>query len=329
NCGGIFAIYAGTNTGSATATNCYSTGVISGGSTVTNYCGGIFGTGAGGVGVGASNGSATASNCFSTGTISAGRGGIFAVSYSATTAFATNCYTSGSTAGGTADGIYAGSSSDNPSGLGTNNYAEGNHSSSGWTDSRVTLTGKPSSTSYGTTWSQPSGTNTVYVLSKSAYSPYTTSLGYTSSDSVTVGSSSDAALTSGYTYSILSINDSTPSTYPTVTVNSSTGVLSTTASTDLTVYTIRIYSTQTNGYAITTYTLTVTEIPVVVEITTTTTTNSCCVTAAATKDLPYEVLTNVATGNVLLSEHNVNPQMKFNSYAEYVKFKMAQNSTWG
>ncbi len=328
NCGGIFGIYCGTNTGSATATNCYSTGAISGGSTVSNYCGGIFGTGAGGVGVGASNGSATASNCFSTGTISASRGGIFAVSYSATTAFATNCYTSGSTAGGTADGIYAGSSSDNPSGLGTNNYAEGNHSNGGWDDTNVTLTGKPSSTPYGTTWSQPNGANTAYVLSKSAYSPYTTSLGYTSSDTVAIGSSSDVGLTSGYTYSILEIDGSTASTYPTITINASTGALSTTALTDLAVYTVVIYSTQSISYAITTYTLTVTEIPVVSQ-TTTTTTNSCCVTETAIKDLPYEIITNVRTGNVLLSEYNVNPQMKFNSYADYAKFKMAQNSTWG
>ena len=109
--GGILGSYAGSQGGSATATNCYSSGAISGG-----YAGGIFGSYAV---------SATATNCYSIGAISGtDAGGIFG--FNTTSATAEKCYSSGAISGIRAGGIF-GSSAGLQGGLAsaTNCYSRG------------------------------------------------------------------------------------------------------------------------------------------------------------------------------------------------------------
>lgn len=311
NGGGIFGITNGYGTnGSATATRCYSTGSIAG------SAGGIFGGNAA-----LSSGSTSATNCFSTGDIASGGGGIYGTNYSGTGASASRCYTTGSTTSGTSGGIWAGSGSDSV--LGSNNYGEGNHGSSGWSDSRARtyLTGAPSTTSYGTSWSQPNGTNTAYILSASGYSPYSTTLTNSITGSVAAGNSTSAPIVSGYSYSLFQINGSTPATFDYISIGPSTGAITVLSSTPAGVYTIIVYSTK-NPYSITSYSLTVTDAP----LPSTTTTASCCVEGTAVQGLPFEWINDYRIGNRLIYEHSQNSNLKFNGYSEYVKYKMAQAS---
>jgi hypothetical protein len=308
--GGIYSNGCGTNSGSATATNCYSTGAMNAG-------GGIFGSTAG------LGGSAIATNCYSTGNMDAGSGGIYCVDAgkNSGTAIATNCYstgnmitscggiytgsiisygnvlayncyTSGLITGINSGGIWAGSSSDTLQG--SNNYAESNHSSSGWnsTNANLRLTGVPTSSNYGTTWSSLS-VNTPYILSNSGYTPYSTSLINTISSSVIVGNSTSAAIVPGYTYSILAINNSNPSLYPFITINNSTGSINISSDTPINTYTIIIYSTK-NPYSITIYLLTTGNN---IDI-------QCCALPLNLNNIQYNTRNQIITGNTLLGETN-------------------------
>lgn len=321
NAGGIFGITNGYGSGaSATASNCYSTGSIDGGG------GGIFGANAG-----TNSGSAVASNCYSTGDITSGGGGIYATNYDTSSALSIHCYTSGSVAFSSPlkDGIYAGSSSANAVLGSANNYSEGLNNNFGWNDTnaKLVLQNYPSTTSYGTTWSQVNGTNTAFVLSTAGYTPYSSSLTTTASGTAIAGTTpSSAAIASGYTFSILQINSSSPSTYSYITINSSTGALTAGSTTPVATYTIIIYSS-INPYSITTYTLDVTAAPSPPAATVTVTSSPCCVTEKSLIGLPYEYINNIRTGSALLAEHNVNPTMRFSDYAEYLRYKMAQSST--
>ena len=265
----------------ATISSCYSTGLIgqqsggicgqapgrSGGGIVyisNCYSTGNIGQQGGGI-VGNFSGTVNVSNCYSFGDIANSQGGGICGVTNVGGQTISNCYACGTQSGGT--GYITGSQSvvNGTYTLGTvstltNNYSEAANASSGWNDTNAksVLTGDPSTTSYGTSWIQPNGTNTPFLVTNSGYSPYSLQLLKIVSQTVNKGSSTPAGVISGYTYSILSINGLSPSSYSTISIDSSTGEISTTSSTEVRLYTIMVYSTK-NPYSITQYGLTVSD----------------------------------------------------------------------
>lgn len=257
----------GTNGGSATIMKCYSTGTIGdygggiGGTTVGGssgnvaflscYSTGVIGGKAGGIvgdSAGFNVGIVTIANSYSTGSIGTQGGGIVGINYQLGVT-ATNCYTSG---GGTGEGIYSGVVSDED-----NNYSERNNGSSGWNSSHAQGHLQNIGT---TTWIEVTP-NTPYELINFGPSPYTLSpinfgiqlsLTHSFSQTVQAGNSGDPSVYPVYTsYSIVQSSE------PSITINSTTGVLSTTTSTPPGVYTLLIRASY-NPYTITTFVLTVT-----------------------------------------------------------------------
>jgi hypothetical protein len=250
--GGIFGSYAGDTGGTAEANHCYSTG------TIGANAGGILGSYAG------QSGTAQATACYSTGTITANGGGIYG-SYAGTNSGSTpaiNCYSVG-TFSVTGTGIYGANAEDDSP---TNCYS----ANGSWTNSAANarLTGLPDPI-VGTVWVNR-GTDTPYELNNMGFSPYTIenivliegdpTLRQTYSITNYQGGTSQAAIIEDLSYTILQINDSDPSEYSTITMNSVTGAISTTSGTALDVYTL--YIRNEGSYNITTVELTVTEAPV-------------------------------------------------------------------
>ena len=184
--GGIF----GFQCSSCSAINCYSTGAIG------DIGGGIFGF---------ECYNSSAINCYSTGTIGISAGGIFGSISSNSTA--TNCYSTG-TIGISAGGIFGSISSNSTA---TNCYYT--NGSSNWSD-----TAADASLNVSDVWTSI-GTNIPYLLSA-----FTTTLYNPSSD--TNASSSGVGQLDGYTYSLVSVNTASPSSYPTISIGSSTGTIS-------------------------------------------------------------------------------------------------------
>ena len=285
--GGIVGRYCGGhgnyngNTGNIVISECYSTGIISirAGGIVGMYCGndgngnlgtvgimrsysnGTIGEDAGGIVGSTPGGYITVTNCMSTGAISASSfsGGIYGRSFNFNNQSAQYCYTSGLKTGATTGGIYGGSASD----ILTNsisNYSEENNSGTGWTDSnaKITLLGIPTTTMYGTHWSQPDGFNTHYKLSYSSFSPYILFFEFNDeiSETIVAGGQTTPPVGSGFTHKILQINGLMPYNFPELSINANTGVIGTAISQVSRVYEIYIYSTM-NPYAVTLFTLTV------------------------------------------------------------------------
>jgi len=282
NCGGIVGSSAGFDSGNIVIEYCWSTGAIGLGG------GGIYGYSAGNTG-----GNAVARYCYSTGSIGENAGGIFGYdSGNAGTAEAIACYSRGTiTEGG--GGIYGSYAGDNSGSTPANNcYSTGAFSVTGtgiyganavddsptdcysangsWTNSAANarLTGLPSPI-VGTVWVNR-GTDTPYELYNMGYTPYTIqnivliegdpTLRQTYSLTGQQGSTLQAGIIDDLSYSILQNNGSIPSIYPTITINSVTGAISTTADTTLDVYTM--YIRNEGSYNITTVELTVTEAPI-------------------------------------------------------------------
>ena len=266
NAGGISGHLTGGNGGGAYAVNdCYSTGAIS------DLGGGI---------IGSDSGAVTIANCYSLGAILATGGGILGrvPGSNSTNKSITNCYTTGTTAHAHSY-IVAGYTNVNTnltvnSGTITlaNNYAEAANASSGWSNARANtvLTGVPASSSVpvGAKWVY-AGNNTPYELYMMGHTPYTRTVvnGAPTSpalvrlfaSSAAAGTSTAAALISGRSYSILqiAISGGSVGSYPTITMNATTGVITTTRETATGIYTITL---RNNGsYHITVYELTVTE----------------------------------------------------------------------
>lgn len=271
NAGGI--IGEGSQIGNVTITNCYTTGIIQSGA------GGI-----GGPNFASATGSATITNCYTIGSISDSAGGIIgglAVNITVTNCYTignviaaagggisgiggtptiTHCYTTGSVFGGT--GYIIGNSATIPATC----YSEADHSSSTWssTNANTVLQNVPS-TVVGTTWVS-TGVNQPYELRNMGYTPYTRdNIGFTSgtpylksSISLTIekGSASIAAIISGKAYTILQKASGDSGSYSTITVNSTTGVISTTSSTQPDSYTL--YLRNNGSYHITQINLTIT-----------------------------------------------------------------------
>lgn len=289
-CGGIYGV-AGVQ-GSAVATKCYSIGSIS------SNGGGIFGTNAGD-----SLGVAIAQDCYSRGTIGMNAGGIFgsdAGSNLGITISATNCYSSGSIAGGGDRGVY---------GTGKSGGAS--------TSSCYSADGSWNSSTAQTTLNMNTyisvGINQPFELRAFGPSPYslTTIVSndtrVTFSQTVTAGSSSSSGVLSGISsYSILS------GSHPTISINSSTGTISTTSATPVGTYTITVRA-DISSYSITTFTLTV--------------------TAASPgrldlkgKQFDFKTYTNIQEGQRFVIERNGSPNIRFNSFAEYNKYLIANSA---
>jgi hypothetical protein len=275
----------------ATVVNCYSTGIIgnngggicgssSGGNNGTNmltvsecYSTGVIGDGGGGI-IGVTSGELIVSNCYSLGYINSGASGILGnLAGNSTNKTVSNCYVAGAMdpAGGYVMPGYTDLTGNVTVVTGVvtlvNNFAEASISSSGWTTSRANnvLQGVPASASspIGVKWVY-TGTNTPYENLAMGFTPYTRTVvagsppGIVRSfdSSVVAGKSSAAAIISGRSYSILRITGGTSDAYSTITVNATTGSITTTRNTIPGNYTISI---RNNGsYHITTYTLTVT-----------------------------------------------------------------------
>jgi hypothetical protein len=251
-CGGI----CGGGTGNVTVQNCYSTGNIN-----AADCGGIFGRNAASVG----GTTARAINCYSTGIIPniTGVGGIFAVSIGLI--IATNCYTSGSRLGSTG-GIYGGSTNDNL--FGSNNYSEGNNTNGGvWNNMNATATiAKPAGLTGVTdnsVWVNYPTINLGFKLVATGTSPYVTqnintdnTLVQTFSQSVTAGSNTSSQVGNAFSaFGIVSGNTS-----GTLSINTTTGVITSTSLTPTGVYTLLIYAVDED--TVTTFILTVIGAPI-------------------------------------------------------------------
>ena len=239
--GGIFGNYAGYQGGIITATKCYSTGEIG------SYSGGIFGRFAG------YYGQASADQCYSRGNISNFGGGIFGdtagISLNITQyTIASNCYSFGSvTTPG--NGIYG---STKYNGTEVNCYV----ANGSWTDSdaNLSLLGIPSPI-IGSTWIKD-GFNQPYILNNIGYTPYSInnistsgipSLVQSFSQTINAGGSTSAGIINGLFYQIFDISKGGSfGTFPTITINSTTGVISTTSGTASGQYTIYLRSDYNN-----------------------------------------------------------------------------------
>jgi hypothetical protein len=311
---------------------CYSTGDISG-----NYTGGIFGHGAGDQ---ANN--AVAINCYSIGLISANSGGIFGFDLNVPLAVAQNCYTSGSSDISGNNGIFPGISNDNPTDgdgynpLNANNYSEANNGNSGtWSTANATashLLGTPTPLvpyPSGAVWTYDiSGsvlTNSPFILASFGYTPYFREMIDASLNLVKVyellsteagGFTNAAMIQTNHTFKIAAINGQNPTTFPvSFPFNESTGMLQVPPNTTPGTYTFLIYD-KVNPYTTTEIQITVTGPPPEP-------TGSCCATAATYAHTDYNTITAFRVGNRLIAERAANPDMRFASHTDYVKYKMA------
>jgi len=233
--GGIFGEYAGFTNGIISVQKCYSAGTIS------NLAGGIFGRYAG-----ATNGNVSANSCYNTQVITTSGGGIYG---QASIGSVTNSY------------VYTILSSSGSSITVGNCYII----SGSWNSSiaNSTLQGIPSPI-IGTTWVS-TGINTPYILNNFGYTPYdisnisNNSLIQSYSQTINAGSTTIAGIRNGLSYQILDIfNNGSFGSFPSITINSNTGRISTTSGTTSGSYTLYIRNNDDySGYNITQFNLTV------------------------------------------------------------------------
>jgi hypothetical protein len=331
--GGIFGSEAGLY-GSVTATNCYSTGNIG------NSGGGIFAEKAD---------QAIANSCYSTGAITSA-GGIFGIDFTVNST-AIRCYSSGASSVLNTGGIYYSSGNDNLQG--SNNYSEANNSSSGWSDVNAASTLNDIPNPLGSTWISISS-NTPYILRNIGFSPYsiynilesagpTYSFNTSYSETITQGTSTIvAALPAGYTYDLVVIDSDYPTSYPGITINSTTGQVSTTSSVVPGVYQLFVRNT-INPYSVSVFNLTVTlpPAPILNEANQLVIPPCCqitqCVRNSPTTDNTNEALTTYLTGKTIIG--NVDSYYNsikngtrtffaepvFKSYREYMIYLQSQN----
>ena len=265
--GGIFGSNAGNGASNrserAQAYNCYSIGNIADGG------GGIFGENAGASGENLGEfGSSQAVNCYSRGNIALHAGGIFGQNAGYNNEIqnnngitnAENCYSAGNLES-INNGIYG--QNKGVQSLTTSSYAANGN----WIDidANNLLTGfSVSPYKIGTTWTSVSS-NTPYILTNIGYTPYTndniSTLGYEPalvkqySFLVIPGNTSNSALIQN-TFSILQISEGTISSYNTITINNSSGVISTSKNTSINIYVLYI---QVGLYNVTTVSLNINE----------------------------------------------------------------------
>lgn len=265
NAGGIFGEQTClNNSGTASATNCYNTNSIGnqGGGicgnncfncTVTScYSSGSIGSLAGGI-FGNTARDSTAINCYSTQSIPSDGGGIYG--RNPTSSSATNCFSLGTFSNN--NGIFAPTQSGSSI---TNCYsANGSWSSA---TARTLLTGNPTYNvenqlvkPVGESWLAPSSNNsTPWLFPTLGYSPYTTVKTNTYTQTLKLNVPTNPALDpTGHTYSIVSINDLTPSNFSWISINQSTGSINTTMAGYIGLFRIKVM--QNSDYSITNFEL--------------------------------------------------------------------------
>lgn len=325
--GGIAGGYAGAG-GSCTITKCYSVcsigtgagGIMgahaaSAGSVEVTYCysSGSIGSSAGGIFGSATTengGDATVSYCYTTGSITATSGGI--VGANATGVFSvTHCYTAGSTA--MAEGYIFAESDLVP----LTNYSEAANDTSGWNDTNAAATlASPGN------WVS-TGTNQPYEINRFGASPYTfltTTDGSTLvtqySQTVTAGNATQGVVTPPELIAFSTVGLSEP----TITIDSVTGVLQTTTATPAGEYTFTVRGALFTLYINTAVVLTVQAVPAPTPAAATAT------LAPRGKGFDFETLTNINMGKRFIDERLTNPNIRFNSYKDYLRYKMAMAS---
>lgn len=299
--GGIFGSSAGMDTGTAIATDCYSRGDIYVSS------GGIFGR---------MSGSASANNCYTTGAIGVDgqAGGIYG-EYSGGTANA--CYVSGMMLAGSGYIFMDGDTI--PSGC----YSEAANEGTGWNTLNAQMTLNITSIYIST------GINQPYEFRDFGPSPY--SLTTTEGEiplvnfiqSIPAGTSTSGGVLAGVSsYSILEIDNNPPDLSPDISINSTTGVISTTSAIlPGYPYFVVVRAEMDTMYSITTFTIIVTEAPP-------TPAPPPAPIPSNVRGKGYDFTTYTATqvGNILVRERLESPNRRFNSFEEYTKYLKSRSS---
>lgn len=303
-CGGIFGANAGSTTGIAIARYCYSTGdVVQGG-------GGIFG-----IDPADGGGNITATQCYSTGTVDTlnGGGGIVA-SYNNPspqgTVTVTDCYTSGATAAPTGY-IIAGDPTEGPSG---SNYSEAYHGGTGWNSENAYAT-------IGVVAFIPVYVDQPFVLQPFGPSPYTlqtiapsgTDITLSYSQTLVEGSQSGPALVGGGNspeYRILNEES--------ITIDPVTGRITAPAyNPTKPTFTLVIFARNLAGeYSVTNFILTVTSSGPPTPTSTT-------VFALGGKGFDLDTYTDLLGGRLLVLERIPNPNLRFEAFDDYHRYRKA------
>ena len=289
--GGIIGGNAGQNgdgAGVITITGCYSRGNITG-----SYCGGIMG--------GYCSGTATITNCYSSGNMTGGNcGGISGATESGTIDIS-HSYTCGSVEGSTGYIMGFVSEVNGPAGLGwtlSNNYSEAANSGFGWNavNAKSVLQDIPAgSNKVGDMWVETS-TGAPLELNI-GYTPYSKNIiGQGAfiteySETIEAGESSIPALIGGRSYTILQKAGGDAASYNTITINSTTGAITTSANTMAGTYVLHIRNT--GSYYISSVILEVTGGTPVTE-------TACCEEPLYLNNLEYTEMNDVLSGNVLI-----------------------------
>lgn len=326
--GGIVGTDAGSASGTVRVSACYTLGATidsdGGGivgskanSVVVGECSstGSIGPSAGGI-FGSQSTNSTASNCYTTGSISATGGGIYGASYGSSVA--NRCYTSGFLNGSTG-GIFAGSGTD-----GVSNFSEATHGNTWtWSTTNATATLQGTAAVVGTVWVNYQ-TATPFRLTNIGFTPYSLTnivtpaytLQQTSTQSVAVGQSSSSAVVSALTHALLLITATDPGT---ITINTSTGALAVGSTTPVGSYTVYVMSTSGTSYLISTIALTVTSGGGGGGV-------SVNAVPLGFKRLQYDQFNELLFGNRLVLERLSNVNLRFNSYADFVKYRIARST---
>lgn len=304
NAGGIVGQYAAQIYGSLNVSKCYSTGNSTGGSF---YGGGICGSFAG-----FDSGAVAVEKSYSTGTIMELGGGIYGgyAGFASGTTTASKCYSSG-TITTSETGIFG---SNKETGTASNCYS----ANGSWSDStaNTTLQGVPDSIpGAGTTWAS-TGTNTPYELVDFGVTPYqlqsidANELVQSYSQSVERGGETIETIFADASGNEFVILKKTGGDASTITISQQTGKISTTSETPPGTYTLAIRSA--GSYSITTFLLTV--------IATSTTIRPFPVRG---KGYDFELYNKTRVGEILVRERLEKPNIRFTSFAEYNKYRMA------
>ncbi len=323
NSGGII----GSNSGSIliSISNCYSTGVITGAN-----AGGICGSLNGGTY------NVTIANCYTVGNLinSLGKlnGAICGYISGAVTILISHCYTTGTFADNTKGYIIGDNSTINGFNMSSPNYIlSENYSEAGspggsegdWNmaHARTALQNSPSTEpGVGTDWISR-GASQSFELFNMGYNPYSinnisgTSLVRTAAATVIAGSSSAAAIIADKSYTILAITGGDSGSYSTITINSSSGSISTTAETVPNTYTVYVYNT--GSYNITTFTLTVNELTAAAAAAV-----ACCARPMNLVNVDYNERTQFIAGNTMIADTSVR-RAAYTSYTDLLHKKMA------
>lgn len=318
NAGGIV----GSNIANANISNCYSRGVIQG-----DNAGGICGS----IAVFSGSSSVSITNCYTTGDVngfvSGGICGILIVTGGTVDVYIQNCYTTGTATVGYMIGNDTTINGTNPYPYRfvlLDNYSEAGSpggTPGTWNTSHANSTLTGTGTLVGSTWVNTVG-GQPYELLTIGYTPYgginisSNSLVRSYSQTVSAGSSTNAAFITGVTYSLLDVTGGDAASQDLITINGTTGVVSVPTSVVSGTYTV--YLRNTGSYNITTFVLTVTggSTPSI----------AANIVPIGFKRLDYDKFMHLVFGNRLVLERLSNSNVRFNNYADYMKYQIARST---